>query len=94
MSTLSKLFSGYTGGGNVAKNGKFSTTKNNHNRDRYGRPTVSGIYSIRLVKLWLGEDYKDWCQYKIRISKNDTNMPSYMNPIYRQPYHQPKRAYR
>ena len=27
MSTLSKLFSGYTGGGYVAKNGKFSTTK-------------------------------------------------------------------
>ena len=27
MSTLSKLFSGYTGGGHTTKNGKFSTTK-------------------------------------------------------------------
>ena len=36
MSTLSKLFSGYTGGGHTAKNGKFSTTKNNHNRNEYG----------------------------------------------------------
>ena len=27
MSTLSKLFSGYTGGSHTVKNGKFSTTK-------------------------------------------------------------------
>ena len=50
MSTLSKLFSGYTGGGHVAKNGKFSTTKNNHNRNKYGKPTVLNTVSMRLVQ--------------------------------------------
>ena len=94
MSTLSKLFSGYTGGGQIVKNGKFSTTKNNHNRDRYNRPTVYGIYSRRLVKLWLGEAYKDWCQGKIIVGQHKSNMPSYMNPKYRQAFHQPKRAYK
>ena len=94
MSTLSKLFSGYTGSGQIVKNGKFSTTKNNHNRNKYNKPTVSGCYSIRLVKLWLDEDYKDWCQGKIRFNLDKNNMPSYMNPIYRPAFHQPKRAYR
>lgn len=92
MSTLSKLFSGYTGGSHIAKNGKFSTSKNNHNRNRYGKPTVIAACSIRLVKLWLEEDYKDFCQGKIRFSKHTSNMPSYLNPIYRPAYHQPKRA--
>lgn len=51
MSTLSKLFSGYTGGGHFAKNGKFSTSKNNHNRDRYNRPTVMYGYSSKYLVL-------------------------------------------
>lgn len=79
MSTLSKLFSGYTGGGHTAKNGKFSTTKNNHNRDRHNRPTVIDIRSMRLAKLW--EDNKE-------------KLPSYLNPLNRPAYHVPKRAYR
>lgn len=79
MSTLSKLFSGYTGGGHVAKNGKFSTTKNNHNRNEYGKPTVIDFRSMRLVKLW--ED-------------NKGKLPSYLNPLNRPAYHIPKRAYR
>lgn len=79
MSTLSKLFSGYTGGGHTVKNGKFSTTKNNHNRDKYGRPTVIDIRSMRLAKLW--ED-------------NKGNLPSYLNPLNRPAYHVPKRAYK
>ena len=82
MSTLSKLFSGYTGGGHTAKNGKFSTTKNNHNRNKYGKPTVTGALSMKLVKQWV-ED-----------KANNIELPSYLNPIYRQAYHQPKRAYR
>lgn len=82
MSTLSKLFSGYTGGGHVAKNGKFSTTKNNHNRNRYNRPTVTGALSMKLVKQWA------------EAKTNTPALPSYLNPIYRQAFHQPKRAYR
>lgn len=82
MSTLSKLFSGYTGGGHTAKNGKFSTTKNNHNRDRYNRPTVTGTLSMKLVKQW------------VEAKANNIKLPSYLNPIYRPAYHQPKRAYR
>ena len=81
MSTLSKLFSGYTGGGHVAKNGKFSTTKNNHNRDKYGRPTVIGVYSMRILQNWIKDD-------------EGVTLPSYMNPEYRRAYHQPKRAYK
>ena len=79
MSTLSKLFSGYTGGGNVAKNGKFSTTKNNHNRNSNGCPTTDSCFSIRLLKQW---------------AKDKDSLPSYLNPIYRRAFHQPKRAYK
>lgn len=82
MSTLSKLFSGYTGGGHTAKNGKFSTTKNNHNRNRYDKPTVLNTVSMRLVQQWT------------KATCDDIELPSYLNPIYRPAYHQPKRAYR
>ena len=82
MSTLSKLFSGYTGGGHTAKNYKFSTTKNNHNRDRHGRPTVTGTLSMKLVKQWA------------KAKTDNIKLPSYLNPIYRPAYHQPKRAYK
>ena len=82
MSTLSKLFSGYTGGGNTAKNGKFSTSKNNHNRNKNGKPTMTGALSMKLVKQW------------VEAKTNTPSLPSYLNPIYRSAYHQPKRAYR
>lgn len=82
MSTLSNLFSGYTGGGQIVKNGKFSTTKNNHNRNRYGKPTVTGALSMKLVIQWA------------EAKTNTHALPSYLNPIYRQAYHQPKRAYK
>ena len=78
MSTLSKLFSGYTGGGQTAKNGKFTTTKNNHNRNKHGYPTVNGCFSTRLLKQW---------------AKDKDILPSYLNPSYRRAYYQPKRAY-
>ena len=59
MSTLINLFSGYTGGGQIVKNGKFSTTKNNHNRDSYNKPSVIFAYSRKQLKRWLGvERYK------------------------------------
>ena len=83
MSTLSKLFSGCTGGGQIVKNGKFSTTKNNHNRDRYNRPTVIGTLSMKLVKQWVEAE-----------TNNTPALPSYLNPIYRSAFHQPKRAYK
>lgn len=104
MSTLSKLFSGYTGGGHVAKNGKFSTTKNNHNRDRHCRPTVIFAYSRKQLERWLGvERYKtavkesnesvnpDIYLFSIILKENNNNLPSYLNPIYRGAYYQPKR---
>ena len=56
MSTLSKLFSGYTGSGQIVKNGKFSTTKNDHNRDRYNRPTAMYGYSRKYLMLWFGKN--------------------------------------
>lgn len=56
MSTLSKLFSGYTGSGQIVKNGKFSTTKNNHNRDRYNRLTAMYGYSRKYLMLWFGKN--------------------------------------
>lgn len=95
MSTLSKLFSGYTGGSYTAKNGKFSTTKNNHNRDRHGRPTVIYYYSIKYLKYWLGEKYMKVINKdhggSIRRAINFSNKkPSYMNPIYHRAYHEPK----
>lgn len=82
MSTLSKLFSGYTGGGHTAKNGKFSTSKNNHNRNKYGKPTVIGALSMKLTQQWAKAEF------------GDIELPSYLNPIYRPAYHIPKRAYR
>ena len=82
MSILSKLFSGYTGGGHTAKNGKFSTTKNNHNRNKYGKPTVLNTVSMRLIQQWA------------KATCDGIELPSYLNPIYRPAYHQPKRAYR
>lgn len=94
MNGLNRLFSGYTGGGHVVKNGKFSTTKNNHNRNKYGKPTTYYAHSFRILKLWLGEKYKDWCKGEVVLHKHESNMPSYMNPKYRQAYHQPKRAYK
>ena len=106
MSTLSKLFSGYTGGGHTAKNGKFSTTKNNHNRDKYGYPTVVYIFSNKMLRRWLGKSYKEVVSEAKEYSRpgayiasrciasDNTKLPSYMNPIYRTAYQQPKRAYR
>ena len=103
MSTLSKLFSGYTGGGHAAKNGKFSTTKNNHNRDSYNRLTVIFAYSRKQLKRWLGvERYKtavkeanesynpDDYLYVVLCNENPNYLPSYLNPIYRGAYYQPK----
>ena len=107
MSTLSKLFSGYTGSSPIVKNGKFSTTKNNHNRDSYNRPTVIFAYSRKQLKRWLGvERYKtavkeaiesynpDDYLYVVLSNENHNNLPSYLNPIYRGAYYQPKRAHR
>lgn len=103
MSALSKLFSGYMGSGQIVKNGKFSTTKNNHNRDRYNRPTVIFAYSRKQLKRWLGvERYKtvvkeanesvnpDIYLFSIILKENNNNQPSYLNPIYRGAYYQPK----
>lgn len=103
MSTLSKLFSGYIGGGHTAKNGKFSTTKNNHNRNRYNRPSIIFAYSRKQLKRWLGvERYKtavkeanesynpDDYLYVVLCNENPNNLPSYLNPIYRGAYYQPK----
>ena len=110
MSTLSRLFSGYTGGRVVAKNGKFSTTKNNHNRDRRCRPTIMYGYSHKYLVLWFGknplkavmEDAKNAVEnrntyneatyiYSACEHKNHyTDLPSYLNPIYRRAYHEPK----
>lgn len=112
MSVFSRLFSG-VGSNRKATNGKFNTTKNNHNVNPYGRSTVIHGYSARLLNLWFGEknlknvleDAKDTtikgisyneatyiydaCKHKGRSS----DLPSYMNPIYRRAYHQPKHAY-
>ena len=82
MSVLSRLFSGWNGGQSIVKNGKFSTTKNNHNRNRYGQPTIDGALSMKLVKQW------------VEAKANNVKLPSYLNPIYRPAYHQPKRAYK
>ena len=110
MSTLSKLFSGYTGGGHIAKNGKFSTSKNNHNRNKYGKHTVIYGYSHKYLTLWFGknklravmEDAKDetikgtsynevtYIYNACNHEGRSNSLPSYLNPIYRRAYHQPK----
>ena len=103
MSILSKLFNGYTGGGQIVKNGKFSTSKNNHNRDGYNRPTVIFAYRLKQLKRWLGvERYKtavkeanesynpDDYLYVVLCNENPNNLPSYLNPIYRGVYYKSK----
>lgn len=54
MSILSRLFSGF-GSNRKATNGKFNTTKNNHNVNPCGGSTVIHGYSVRLLELWFGE---------------------------------------
>ena len=110
MSTLNRLFSGYTGGGHTAKNGKFSTIKNNHNRNKYNRPTVMYGYSHKYLVLWFGENKLKAVMEDVKNAVEDrdtyneatyiynackhtnryTDLPSYLNPIYRRAYHEPK----
>ena len=103
MSLISRLFSGWNGGQSIVKNGKFSTTKNNHNRDSYNRPTVIFAYSRKQLKRWVGvERYKkavkeanaepnpDIALYSILLKENPNNLPSYLNPIYRGAYYKSK----
>lgn len=102
MSVLSRLFSGF-GSNRKATNGKFNTTKNNHNVDKYNKPTVIFAYSRKQLKRWLGvERYKtavkeanesynpDDYLYVVLCNENPNNLPSYLNPIYRGAYYQPK----
>lgn len=102
MSVFSRLFSGF-GSNRKATNGKFNTTKNNHNVDKYNRPTVIFAYSRKHLKRWLGVDrYKtavkkantrpnlDIALYNILLKENPNNFPSYLNPIYRGAYYQSK----
>lgn len=99
MSVLSRLFNGF-GSNRKATNGKFNTTKNNHNVDKYNRPTVIFAYSRKHLKRWLGVDrYEiavkeanesgnpDDYLYIILRKENPNNLPSYLNPIYRGAYH-------
>ena len=102
MSVFSRLFSGF-GSNRKATNGKFNTTKNNHNVNKYNRPTVIFVYSHKHLKRWLGVDrYKiavkeanesvnpDIYLFSILLKENPNNLPSYLNPIYRGAYYQPK----
>lgn len=109
MSVFSRLFSGF-GNNRKAANGKFNTTKNNHNVNPYGRSTIMYGYSVRLLKLWFGEkklknvleDAKDatikgtsyneatYIYNACNHEGRSNDLPSYMNPIYRRAYHQPK----
>lgn len=101
MSVFSRLFSGF-GSNRKATNGKFNTTKNNHNITPYGRSTVIHGYSARLLKLWFGDNYKNVIKsaseclsssgylYNCCSGSINTSLPGYMNPIYRRAYHQPK----
>lgn len=98
MSTLSKLFSGYMGSGQIVKNGKFSTTKNNHNRDKHNRPKLIHGYSVKYLKYYIGENYiktilLDHYGCINRAIACSDKKPSYMNPIYHRAYHQPKRTH-
>lgn len=61
MSVFSRLFSGF-GSNRKATNGKFNTTKNNHNVDKYNRPIVIFAYSRKHLKRWLGVN-----RYKIAV---------------------------
>lgn len=104
MSVFSRLFSGF-GSNRKATNGKFNTTKNNHNVNPYGRSTVVYGYSLRLLKLWFGEkklrtvlesasiayNKTDYVYGSCKHENyNDNNLPSYLNPIYRRAYYQSK----
>lgn len=102
MSVFSRLFSGF-GSNRKATNGKFNTTKNNHNVDKYNRPTVIFAYSRKQLKRWLGakryktavkeanESYNpDDYLYVVLRNENPNNLPSYLNPIYRGAYCLPK----
>ena len=105
MSLLSRLFNGF-GSNRKATNGKFNTTKNNHNVNPYGRSTVVYGYSLRLLTLWFGEKKLQTVLENARIAYNKANyiydsceyegrvngnnLPSYLNPNYRRAYHQPK----
>ena len=102
MSVFSRLFSGF-GSNRKATNGKFNTTKNNHNVDKYNRPSVIFAYSRKQLKRWLGvkryktavkeanESYNpDDYLYVVLRNENPNNLPSYLNPIYRAAYYQPK----
>lgn len=92
MASLNRLFTGYMGGGtHVAKNGKFSTTKNNHNRNKNGSPTVIFAYSKRLIKIWCGKNINKFTNDEYSLNQlNSNNLPSYMNPVYHPAYHQSK----
>ena len=101
MSVFSRLFSGF-GSNRKATNGKFNTTKNNHNVNPYGRSTVIHDYSVRFLKLWFGDNYKSVmervsehlspsdCLYNWCSESINTKLPSYMNPNYHRAYYQPK----
>lgn len=102
MSVFSRLFSGF-GSNCKATNGKFNTTKNNHNVDKYNRPTVIFAYSHKHLKRWLGVNrYKtavkkanesvnpDIYLFSILLKENPNSFPSYLNPIYRGAYYQSK----
>ena len=102
MSVFSRLFSGF-GSNRKATNGKFNTTKNNHNVDKYNRPSIIFAYSRKQLKRWLGakryktavkeanESYNpDDYLYVVLRNENPNNLPSYLNPIYRGAYYLPK----
>lgn len=90
MSILSRLFSGF-GSNRKTTNGKFNTTKNNHNVNKYGAPTVMFAYSKRLVKLWCGKNIKKFTNDEYSLNQlNANNLPSYLNPEYCRAYYQSK----
>ena len=60
----------------------FQLVKNNHNRNKDGKPTVTDVLSIKLVK------------QLVESKHSSVKLPSYLNPIYRPAFHQPKRAYK
>ena len=50
----------------------------NHNSNKYGKPAVTGALSMKLVK------------QRVEAKANNIELPSYLNPIYRGAYYQPK----